>query len=235
MERAASNMKHLQFIFIATLAGVMLASVGCSKKETEQPVPPPATTTIDTSEPLSPRPTAPGTTASVTSGQPVASAVISATNSPTGDEETPAQLAAQVKKLEEDYKDTPDLQKRVSIIFDLSSNESTGAVDAVGRLFLNEKEQDLKIELIDSLNDIDGQNDKKLAILNSGLRADQPKEVRMEAIDAIGDVEDKRGIQVLQVYAADPDEEIRDAVKDAIEQLQTATTDTQPPSINGLH
>jgi len=166
----------------------------------------------------------------------VTPAAASDTNSTTGDEETPAQLAAQVKQLENDYKNTPDLQKRVSIIFDLSSVESPDAVDAVGRLLLNEKDQDLKVELIDSLNDIDGQNEKKLAILNGTLRADQPKDVRLEAIDAIGDVEDKRGIQVLQVFAADPDEDIRDSIKDTIEQLQNETPDAaQTPSINGTH
>ena len=63
--------------------------------------------------------------------------------------------------------------------------------------------------MINSLTDIDGQNDKKLAILSSAMRADQPKDVRLEAIDGMGDVEDKRGIQILQGFVNDPDEEIR--------------------------
>lgn len=144
---------------------------------------------------------------------------------PAADEETPAQLAAEVKQLEDDYKNTSDMQKRVTIIYDLSSNESSNTIDAIARLFLNEKNQELKIELIDSLTDIDGQNDKKLAILSSALRADQPKDVRSDAIDGFSDLEDKRGIQILQVYASDPDEDIRDSIKDTIQGLQ----DLVPP------
>ena len=40
--------------------------------------------------------------------------------------------------------------------------------------------------------------------------------------------EDRRAIQILQAFANDPDEEIRDAVKDTIEQLQTVATQPQP-------
>jgi type IV secretory pathway VirB10-like protein len=222
-------MKHLPLVLVAVLTVAMLAATGCSKKESEQavPLPPPSTTTINKTEPPPlPRPI---TSAPATNVQPAQPSPAASTTPPGAEEETPAQLAAQVKQLENDYKNTSDLQKRVTIIYDLSSNESPDTIDAIGRLFLNEKDQELKIELIDSLTDIDGQNDKKLAILSSALRADQPKDVRSDAIDGIGDLEDKRGIQVLQVYANDPDEDIRDSIKDTIQQLQDLVTPPQSP------
>ena len=52
--------------------------------------------------------------------------------------------------------------------------------------------------------------------------------IDVSAIDGMADVEDKRAIQLLQAFANDPDEEIRDAVKDTVEQLQTVTTEPQP-------
>jgi len=61
------------------------------------------------------------------------------------------------------------------IIYNLSSVESPDTIDTIGRLFLNEKDKELKIELVSSLLDIDGQPDKKLAILSTAVRGDQPK------------------------------------------------------------
>lgn len=218
MERVDSNMKRLQLVFAAALAVAVLAAAGCSKKESETPPPPPVSTTI-----LNPQsPTVPPLPAVVTP-TPV-STEAAATNSAGVDDEA----AAQVKKLESDYQNTQDFQKRVVILYDLSSTESPDTIDAIARLFLNEKDPELKVELVNSLTDIDGQKDKKLAVLSSAVRGDQPKDVRLEAIDGMADVEDKRAIQILQSFANDPDEEIRDAIKDTIEQLQTVTTEPQP-------
>ena len=143
------------------------------------------------------------------------------------DEEDTAQLVAQVRQAESDYHNTPDFQKRVVILYNLSSVESPETIDAVGRLFLNEQDKELKIELLNSLTDIEGENDKKLTILSAAIRADQPKDVRSEAIDGMTNMEDKRAIQVLQGLLNDPDQEIREAAQDAIEQLQEDTAQPQ--------
>ena len=209
-------MKRLQLLFVAALAGAALTATGCSKKEPEPPPPPPtAATTIQKPQPPPPLP-------SISQHMPPTEA--SATNSTAEDDEA----AAQVKKLENDYRNEQDFQKRVVILYDLSSTESPGTIDAIARLFLDEKDTELKVELINSLMDIDGQKDKKLAILSSAVRGDQPKDVRLEAIDGMADVEDKRAVQILQAFTNDPDEEVRDAVKDTIEQLETVTTQPQP-------
>jgi aminopeptidase N len=201
---------------VATAAAVfLLAMAGCSKKESpETPMPPPSVTTLPATQPL---PALPPPAA--TSVAPAAAATD--TNQASGDDQSQAELAAQVKQLETDYENTPDFQKRVTIIYELSSNDDApDVINALAHLFLNEKDQELKIELVNSLTDVDGQNDKKLAVLSTALRADQPKEVRLEAIDGMGDAQDKRGIQILQGFLNDPDEDVKESAQDTIEQLQ---------------
>jgi hypothetical protein len=227
MERATSNMKRVQPAAATAVAVILLAMAGCSKKESQEtPVPPPSVTTLPATQPLPALPPPATTTVA-----PAGSASAADTNPASGGDQTQAELAAQVKQLENDYQNTPDFQKRVTIIYELSSNDDAAdVVDALAHLFLNEKDQELKIELVNSLTDVDGQNDKKLAILSAALRADQPKEVRLEAIDGMGDTQDKRGIQILQGFLNDPDEDVKQSTQDTIEQLQNMPEpSSQPP------
>jgi len=189
-------------------------------------LPPPSVTTLPARQPP---PTVPPAVAA--NPEPAASASAADTNQASGDGQTQAELAAQVKQLESEYQNTPDFQKRVTLIYELSANDDAAdVVDALAHLFLNEKDQELKIELVNSLSDVDGQNDKKLAILSTAMRADQPKEVRVEAMDGMGDVQDKRGIQILQGYLNDPDEDVKESAQDTIEQLQNMPEpSSQPP------
>jgi aminopeptidase N len=202
----------------------VFAVAGCAKKEgREAPLPPPSVTTLPATRPLPVLPSPAGTNLTA-----VASVSAADTNQESGDAQTQAELAAQVKQLENEYENTADFQKRVTLIYEISANDDApDAIDTLAHLFLNEKDQELKTELVNSLSDVDGQNDKKLAILSTALRADQPKEVRLEAIDGMGDVQDKRGIQILQGYLNDPDEDIKDTVQNTIEQLQN-TPETSP-------
>ena len=223
-EREQRNMKRLPMITTATLALVILAMAGCSKKQAEETVPPPSPVTTKRIE--FPAPTnLPAAMPSIADAKPA----VPIPGLPA--EDSPAQLAAQVKQLETDYQNTPDFQQRVVIIYNLSSVESPDTIDAIGRLFLNEKDKELKIELVNSLLDIDGQNDKKLAILSTAVRGDQTKEVRLEGIDGMADVEDKRAIQILQGMLTDPDQDIIDAAKDTIDQLQADVAQPQPPTM----
>jgi len=206
------------------LSAVICIVAGCSKQESESPpappVPPKAVKPEAVpSEPLPPPDVKPMTSPKITVPAPVVP--------PAAQEETPAQLAAEARQLERDYYNTPDFQKRVGIIYNLSSVESPETIDAMSRLFMNEHDTELKVELVNSLSDIDGENDKKLTILTGAIRPDQPKDVRLEAIDALADTEDKRAIQVLQGLLSDPDQEIREAAQDAIDQLQSNTTGPQ--------
>jgi type IV secretory pathway VirB10-like protein len=217
-------MLHSRCWCAIALASVVLVAAGCSKKEPEAPPAPPVPPKAQKPEMPPPEALPPLPPEVKPMISPKAATPAPA---PTAQEETPAQRAAQVKQLERDYYNTPDFQKRVVVIYNLSSVESPETIDAMSRLFLNEHDPELKVELVNSLSDIDGENDKKLTLLSGAIRPDQPKDVRLEAIDALADTEDKRAIQLLQGLLSDPDEEIREAAQDAIEQLQADVAATQ--------
>jgi len=222
-ERESRNMKHLQMIVTCTLASAMLALAGCSKPESDEALPPKPVTTKKLDFPAR---------TNLPSAQPAVSVTTAAPTAAVPQDDTPAEAAAQLKQFEAEYQNTPDFQKRVVIIYNLSSVESPDTIDTIGRLFLNEKDKELKIELVSSLLDIDGQPDKKLAILSTAVRGDQPKDVRLEGISGMGDTEDKRAIQVLQGMLNDPDEDVKEAAQDTIDQLQAdvAQPPAQPPA-----
>jgi HEAT repeat protein len=134
-------------------------------------------------------------------------------------------LPEEVNQLEAAYNNTRDFIKRAAIIDKLSSGESPNVIDTITRMFLNERDPMLKGELIESLSGIDGENDKKLLILQGAVRDDQPEAVRLKAIEGLADTEDTRVMQVLQGLLKDSDKVIRSAARDAIEQLRT----TMPP------
>jgi hypothetical protein len=215
-------MKRLPIIITGALALAMLALVGCSKPESEETLPPKPVTTKKIEFP------APTNLPSAQPAMSVPEAAATSTSAVAPEEGSPAEAAAQVKQFEADYQATADFQKRVVVIYNLSSVDSPDTIDTIGRLFLNEADKELKIELVNSLLDIDGQNDKKLAILSTAIRGDQPKDVRLEGIDGMGDTEDKRAIQILQGMLTDPDEDIREAAQDTIDQLQTDVAQPQP-------
>ena len=58
-------------------------------------------------------------------------------------------------------------------------------------------------------------------MLTMGARQGLPNEVRQSAIDGLIDLDDQRVIPVLNGLLNDPDEEIREGAKDALEMIQS--------------
>jgi hypothetical protein len=203
----------LKLTAVATGMAVILSA--CSKNEEAPPPAPPSVPAK--SEPAKPTsaeahvPQKP-TVTSAPQVQPFAQA----TPMPSG---SPAQVAA---TLENAYISNPDFSARVEQIYKLTDAGTPEAIASLGRLFHMEKDNDLKVEILDSLFDIDGQDERKAALFSAGAGADQPKEVRQSSIDGLEDIDSKYALPILQALLGDPDEEIRDAAKDAIEMLQTA-------------
>lgn len=143
------------------------------------------------------------------------------TSSPVAEqEETPAQLAARVKGLEARYAKATGIQERIELIYDLVSVDSPEKVDAIGRIFASETNQKLKIELINSLSNIEGENRKKLAILTDGVGNKQTNSVRIRVAAAIVELSDKRGVPLLKGMLGDSDKGVRQSAEDGLEQLQ---------------
>ena len=128
-------------------------------------------------------------------------------------------------ELEKTYLANPDFTERVQVIFQLSDLGTVDALGVLGRLFQKEQDPDLRVQVLNSLFDIEGQDDKKAALLAAGVATNQPKDVRDAAIDALGDIEAKRSVPILQSILSDPDEDIREHAKDVIEQLQAQAQD----------
>jgi HEAT repeat protein len=203
------------------LTPVLLATAlitACSKTEQAMPAP-------DKSAPAQSAPAAAPTAAQpAMTPTPAHTPQFSATPAAT----TSVSPAQEAMVLENAYIATPDFSARVETIYKLTDAATPEAIASLGRLFHMEKDPELKTEILDSLFDIDGQDERKAALFAAGAGSDQPKEVRQSAIDGLEDVEAKYALPILQALTTDPDEDIRDAAKDAIESLQAAPPTPTP-------
>jgi len=127
--------------------------------------------------------------------------------------------------LEKDYRATTNDNRKTEIIYKFGEIGTPDCVVAIGRLFRVEEDADLKEEMLNVLSIFDGAEKEKLSVYMIGIQAGQSDDVRMASIDGLGDLEDRRVIPVLQELMKDPNEEIRDAAKDALETVQ-ATLDS---------
>ncbi len=189
---------------------ITLAVVGCSQHEAEEPQPP-----------LKPASHAPR----VISTPPSMSAEISPSESGKmaglpaveGDSMLAAKEAA---ALETNYLAQTEFADKVETLYKISDLGTSDALGVLTRLFLQEKDEDAKTQIIDAMGDIEGFTEKKLALLTMAVKADQPQDVRTSAIDALTDIEDARVMPILQSLLDDPDEDIRSEAEDGIKLMQ---------------
>jgi hypothetical protein len=123
--------------------------------------------------------------------------------------------------LEKNYLATTNRDDRLDIMMDISDWPGPESVRVLTRLFQAETDNDLKVDLLDSLLGIEGHVEAKLAMLTLGTQKGLPTEVRQAAIDGLIDLDDQRVIPILNGLLNDPDEEIREGAKDALEMMQS--------------
>jgi hypothetical protein len=123
--------------------------------------------------------------------------------------------------LEKEYVATTNRDTRLDLMMDIADAPGPDAVRALTRLFEVETDPDLKVDLLDSLLGIEGQVEEKLKMLMLGTEKSLPTDVRQSAIDGLIDLDDQRVIPVLNGLLNDPDEEVREGAKDALEMLQS--------------
>jgi hypothetical protein len=123
--------------------------------------------------------------------------------------------------LEKEYVATTNRDTRLDVMMDIADAPGPDAVRALTRLFQVETDPDLKVDLLDSLLGIEGQVEEKLKMLTLGAEKGLPTDVRQSAIDGLIDLDDQRVIPVLNGLLNDPDEEVREGAKDALEMLQS--------------
>jgi hypothetical protein len=124
-------------------------------------------------------------------------------------------------EMEKAYLSTTNRDSRLDLMMDISEAPTADAVKTLTRLFEAESDPDMKVDLIDSLLGIDGFKDEKLIMLTLAIRQGLPNDVRESAIDGLIDLEDQRGVALLNGLLNDPDPQIRQSAQDAIELLQT--------------
>jgi hypothetical protein len=198
---------------ITALAAVVFCT-GCPQPP-ETPAPAPTNAVTKKAAPP-PRVTT-STTPTVTQPTPTTSQLPVPATIPVVEPVNPAQKIAGI---EETYKSLTESSAKVGAIYQISDVGGAFAVESLGRLFQAEKDPDLQVEIVDSLLDIEGEDQLKLALLTAAVGADQNQELREHAIDALTDIDAKLALPVLQALTNDPNEEIREAVSDAIDLLK---------------
>ena len=88
---------------------------------------------------------------------------------------------------------------------------------ALGTMLQEENSVDVKTDILDELGNLD--DPAAFDQIVQGLSLSQPQEVRLEAIDALDMLGDKRAIPLLQQLLKDHDADIREAAGDAIDSL----------------
>ena len=137
--------------------------------------------------------------------------------------DNPAPDTKPLPVLEKEYLATTNTDTRLDLMMDIAEMPGPDAVKALTRLFEQEKDMDLKVDLLDSLLGIEGAKEEKLIMLTMGSRQGLPAEVRQSAIDGLIDLDDQRVIPILNGLLNDPDQEVREGAQDALEMIQTPT------------
>ena len=90
---------------------------------------------------------------------------------------------------------------------------------ALSSLFATEQSSDIKVLILDELEALD--TPSLMSQVTPALSADQPSDVRDEAITILNDLGDKSAIAILQPLLSDADEDIREEAQDAINHLNS--------------
>jgi hypothetical protein len=215
-------MNSFSYTTYAITAALGLALVaGCSPSPSQQPAQPPPPPTENPSAKL-PEPATPA--------NPSAKLPEPATpKMPAGHPEIglpPPTETAKIPTLAEiegQYRAATSLHDKIKAMRQLVHVRDDGAVEAVGRLFHEEKDLELREEFLETLLDMRGKEADKLSVLASAVSAGQPADTRELAIDIMIDLGSKNAIPVLENLVNDPDATIRDAAKDAIREIQNPT------------
>ena len=209
------------------VAGVVIVGAGCSKPADD-----------DEPEPVKRTPKTTAATEQVPTKAPKKAPVPSipgeqtGTPAPAPKPETP-ETVKEIAGMETSYQTNTEFAAKVEAIFKISDVGSPGSLTALGRLFAQEKDPELRAELLAALGDIQGLDERKAALLAAGAAADQPRQVRQAAIDGLTLIDPKRALPLLQALSTDADEEIREAAKDGIQIVQAlmeARSDNPAPN-----
>jgi hypothetical protein len=118
-----------------------------------------------------------------------------------------------------EFRATTDVDRKGELVEALWSLDSPGAVEALRQLFLTERDQDVKIDMIAGISDSKKPETRegRFGLVVSALAPGQPKDVRELAAQMLIEFDDPRAIGLLQQFTQDADPEMREAAKEALE------------------
>lgn len=134
------------------------------------------------------------------------------------------EVKADPATLAQRFRSAAESEDRSVIVGELWALDTPAAVETIRQLFLSEKEQDVKVDMVTGLTESESPRtrESRLALIASALAPNQPKDVREVAAQVLVEIEDPRVINLLQQYSQDPDPEIREAMRDALETRKEA-------------
>ena len=127
-------------------------------------------------------------------------------------------------QLQADYLRTADTGERIEAIYRLGETAPAEAARTFLRLFQVEAAEQLKLEILSTVDAIEGQTEPKLALIAVALRTTQPADVRQAAIENLTGIDDRRAIATWQTLLNDRDPEVAETAREQILRLQELET-----------
>jgi HEAT repeat protein len=127
-----------------------------------------------------------------------------------------------VNTLAAKFRSEQDAGVRAEIVADLWEINTRESVEALRLLFHGERDPDVKADFLAGVADASEKaiHESCYGLLLSAIAPGQPSDIRLLAAQLFTDFEDARVPGLLQQFSQDPDPEVREAVKDAIESLR---------------
>jgi len=132
-------------------------------------------------------------------------------------EPEPREPAVQPASVDHRYLASADSATKVELIAEVTDLGNAEAVNALGRLFQNERDTELKLALLATVMVRDESPAEQLAVYASGLWPVQPESVRRMAIEGLAVLRTPEAIATLRGLRFDADGEIRAAAAEALE------------------
>lgn len=184
----------------AALAAVLL--VGCERRTADRaeqiPATPPTSSAMESTKaaPFTPRPKV---------------EVQSAPETPARTS-TPAEIGNRLRVATE----PSERSEFVAELWELNTPE---AIEILRQQFFVERDPDVRADILSGVVDDPkpATREGRFSLLSAALAPNQPADVRSIAVNLLADYDDPRAVALLQNLIQDPNEDVREAAKDAIE------------------
>lgn len=143
---------------------------------------------------------------------------------PTADLQPADEPVPEPSELARKFHAATDPQERGEIVDSLWEIDTVASIETIRQLFLTERDSDVKVDMIAGLTDSPKPETRqsRFGLIAAAVLPNQPKEVREIAMQMLVDFEDPRTLTLLQQYSRDPDPEVSDAAKEALEARKEA-------------